>query len=411
MHDKELQHILKDRFEGYTSPPSEDLWNAIEAQLEEDDDRRAGWYWWLSPLGVFSLLTGTAAVLAAIFWMSAPATPENSDFTRHTDKIRIAHSREDLQREIAHTSETTFTEIAQAPGIVASAPSKTETTPEAERTVPYSPATEAANAGNGNERTFTSSPDPVYSSVSDLLTKPATELDVQSIERPGMPVIISPLALTSGRTARWELVVAAGGFFNSDRTLKKEQTWNPEPDPITLSNQPTESTSISFHERTAEVFCGVRRSLGNRFYIGTGLATAYSREKTIIGPTKTESAVIQWSYGIPLTAGIRLTPAKRVQLYASLAAINEFDFRKKSYTSSAPLSMADQTSLYSESKGSAYRFGAQFSLDLQITVGRRLAITTSGGYRMYLAEKSFENVRFTRMNYFSLNVGMVYLLK
>src|SRR3989338_1965639 len=96
MHDDTLKNRLQERFEGYSSMPSEDVWEGIESALNEDEKRRV-LFWWFSPLGL-SILAGTsAAALAIFFWIPSKHTIE--DFPA-IDSIRSVNTV--MQMHVIH---------------------------------------------------------------------------------------------------------------------------------------------------------------------------------------------------------------------------------------------------------------------------------------------------------------------
>lgn len=395
MQDDALKNRLQERFEAYTSTPSEGVWEGIESVLNEDDKKQSGWFWWFSPLGL-SILAGTsAAALAFFFWIPS-------------EKVMDTFPAINSIRSVNATL-TMHNKIEQAPTVHEVVHTPNQTTHREEQgtnhTAPIAYSTVLPNFRFAL---------PPYDLMIGNETSAAVALDTVAplnIEAPFFDQLASLDHEKPHR--RWELQMTATGFV---RNASANSVAVPEESDGAIVYANTNGTKfLQRHQRFGEFEMSGICYLSRKVKMGVGFSGAYSDEDGKINE-QTLFATTQWTFGIPVQVGVDLFQGKRFELSAVTKILNDWEFRKSEIVKASetiavpdPAPSFDLVSIAQDpitEKGTAYRFGVQPTLVVSYAIQPQLAISLGVGYRAYLADTR-SNVNFDKSNYGTLSLGLV----
>lgn len=402
MQDETLRNTLHERFEGYTSEPSDAVWQSIEKVLDEDE--KAGGYGFrlLSPLVITLLIGSSAAALALVFFITD--TEEQSNFPL-ADVVRCMHS------SIAeHTlPETTIEEIPviqTGPGTVAKPIVHTSQTNE-HRTISPEPFIEISplavrsllDRKSSDDNDFIGIYIPENYSKDPRITATYNFKDDEHLDY----LLNHQEANKSSLTI--ELLLSSFVNVNSISTSSGTSKTT------TTSFTDSEGSVVTKSNRLGEAELNFQGYFTKRIKGGLGVSVAYSTEAGL--DEGDEFKTTQWSIGIPLTFGMDVLRHKRFGLSIYAKLLNDFDQRRKTIHSveSIPQNLTP-TILESTTvlKDQIYRFGLQPMITGSFFATPRTSLSLGVSYRYYFNDSRISNVTFQRSPYLGVHVGLGYLL-
>jgi hypothetical protein len=396
MHDEQLRNTLSERFEGYSSPPSDAVWESIEKVLDEDDKAAGFRLYLLSPLVIGLLIGSSAAALALIVYFNQSETTGTlplAEGGRPAHSQHAVHIQSTLSEDLPATADT-FTPIPiqhhNRPAQVA-----TPSEQRVERTV-FVPEPIATRAVNHLE---TSSDLGFYGIYFTHI--PSAECFSGGIDK-GIP-FPGEFYGNSGLTA--QLLVST--FFNfsnasSAQNSAKTNTFNGE----------TSDQYVRKNNRFVETELNFQGYFTKRIKGGLGLSLAYSNEEGMIDEN-TSYHTSQWSIGIPITLGMDVYQKGRFNLSVFAKLLNDFDQRKETDFSVQYLPNALSPELVSNvsiSKDQVYRFGVQPMVSGSFYATPRTELCMSVSYRLYTNDSRTSSAIFQRTSYLGLSLGIGYHL-
>ncbi len=388
MHDETLKDTLRERFETYTSTPSEEVWHGIEAALDEDD-RGAGWAWWTTSGGIITI-TAILTATAAVFFFIPIINTTGSTFPL-TDKGKTTVNEAEPRNFMISSGDDQMPEKTTQPVFHASAPHEV-ILPE--------PAVSQPIIAERTEK----------SEISNLETNPVSPLQHTGCQyNPEFTELNQPFFGHHG----WRIDIIASSFVNLDRNQKNQLITESISTDLPPPTGPSQAVIKTSHQRYVELGIGLRRHFFNRMEFGFGLAGSYSQQKVLVDQEE-YSRTSQWSIGIPISVAYNFNIGSRFTLGGVLRWQHELNLRKQQFTDQntpppTPNSLAD-LQVQSVSKSQGYRMGIEPALEASFLLSPRITLNTSVGYRTYVIERFNHTLDFQQKNYLNLGLGISYRL-
>ncbi len=412
------QRTLANRFEGYTSSPSEGVWQAVEASLDEGATRTGAVVWWILSgvaAAVFgALIYSTALTDAPVKMMetNANSTAETviePNQNEHTNQPISVQRENDEAQEQAIEEENEVKDQLDVQPIV----SDSKTATKQQILLTSSPIVQQVNIDNLAVERFVESKNDDSEEIArlPLLDNQFPGNDIAKINA------IEPM--TFAKPKRWSVTARLSTFANakrdlfvSDQTAYSELADNSGGSGIQTTGAPpvgilslTDPVGVRANERNLrhiEGMISIERMIGNRFSVGVGVNGAFgSRKYTELYQYDISS---EWNrkhvyVGIPVDARVIIYQKNRFHWDLGSQFITEWTFDRTE--SSNSVGMKSMESSFDVS-------GVQFSIQPYTRFGWSLNFSNEvffeTGYRRGLVD-NFESSDGLRGSHIPFTIG------
>lgn len=428
---------LKDRFREFGAEPSDQLWNSIESQLDQQPRKRRAVFWWW-----FAGFAAALAVLLGVYEIGYHlGKSENAGLNENLSTVQKTEEEGELNRELISTHEPAEEMVQADQNSVAAEPEKGIDTDE------KGPSNSAGTlkreddlvspgettllvtddkSNNGYEEKSPSSENHLVISDEPIAklplgaVKPVSGAMPENENLAGLPVLEKN---QNQRKGSWEIGFTGGILFPKaplNKWAAPPPTLNTTADLMDSENTFTNSGITSMYapmtltdakiSRPISVDFSIGYAAGRRWTFTSGLGFNYFNSISHFSSSYTNLTATGdfVSLSIPVQVKFDFVDRRRVELFTGIGVNNEFPVYGRT---SKVFDMTPEENLNAKSVVHGYMGSAQFSTGFAYRFNERLTLRTSPTVRYYFKQTMDASVPvLERKLWLGANVGLIWSL-